>query len=449
MAYDVLFDNLGLLSAPPQVQQTCDAPGIQTSSCKWSNTGFLAGGGLPFNAVIPPITDPVVAQQSTGGFIPDQKLPYSETWNLGVQHVFAGKYIVEVRYVGTRGIHLPVQDRINRQPVVTPTFSLPTYVNAPSQATLDSLPVSLADLQNAAAAGANYIPAYLNNNFLGNVTAWTSGGASRYNGLQTQVNRNLTNDLQFQAAWTWSHNIDNSTAEVFSTYITPRRPQDARCINCDYSDSALDRRHRFTVAAIYNLPFFKNGNWLAKNVIGNWEFAPSYTFQSPEKATVLSGLDSNMNGDSAGDRAIFNPSGRPGTGSDVTALTALSGPNAGNVVAYAAMDPTAQFIVAGQGTLSDTRRNNLALPHTNNFDFSILKRVNFTEHTSIELSAQASNLFNHPQYLPGYISDVAPLSFTGTNVLTMEIPGSVTFNQPKAVFTNHPREMVLVAKFNF
>jgi hypothetical protein len=91
----------------------------------------------------------------------------------------------------------------------------------------------------------------------------------------------------------------------------------------------------------------------------------------------------------------------------------------------------------------------LALPHTNNFDFSILKRVNFTEHTSVEFSAQASNLFNHPQYLPGYISDVAPLSFTGTNVLTMEIPGSPTFNQPKAVFTNHPREMVLVAKFNF
>jgi len=78
-----------------------------------------------------------------------------------------------------------------------------------------------------------------------------------------------------------------------------------------------------------------------------------------------------------------------------------------------------------------------------------LKRVNFTEHTSVEFSAQASNLFNHAQYLPGYISDVAPLSFTGTNVLTMEIPSSSTFNHPETVFTNHPRQMVLVAKFNF
>ena len=217
-------------------------------------------------------------------------------------------------------------------------------------------------------------------------------------------------------------------------------------MQCDYSDSALDRRHRFTVAAIYNLPFFKNDtNWFAKNIIGNWELAPSYTFQSPEYATVLSGVDSNINGDSAGDRAIYNAAGAPGTGSDVTPLTNSSG----DTVAYLAVDPAARFIVAGPGALADTRRNNLALPHTNNFDFAILKRVNFTEHTSVEFSAQASNLFNHAQYLPGYISDVAPLSFTGTNVLTMEIPGSPTFNQPQGVFTNHPREMVLVAKFNF
>jgi hypothetical protein len=200
---------------------------------------------------------------------------------------------------------------------------------------------------------------------------------------------------------------------------------------------------------IYNLPFFKNGNWLEKNVIGNWQFAPSYTFQSPEFATVQSGQDSNRNGDSAGDRTIFNPKGASGTGSDVIALTAQSGPNNGDVVAYQAIDPNAQYIVAGLGALATSRRNTLALPHINNFDFAVLKRFNFTERTSFELSAQASNVFNHAQYLPGYISDVAPLGFTGTNVLTMLIPGTSAFNQPKSVFTNHPRQMVLVAKFNF
>jgi hypothetical protein len=452
LAYDVLFDNLGLLSAPPQVQQTCDAvPGDQsglTGSCFWTDpsfvgqSGFLSGGGLPFASTIPPITDPLVARGATGGWIPDQVLPYTETWNLGVQHIFAGKYVVELRYVGTRGIHLPVQDRINRQPRVSPTMFLPTYIGTtPTQAELDGLPVTLA----AISALPNRIPAYDNAGFLSNVTAWPATGASRYHGLQAQVTRNFTNNLQFTGAWTWSHNMDNSTAEVFSTYLTPRRPQNSRCMDCDWSDSALDRRHRVTVGLLYNLPFFQSGNWFQKNIIGNWEFAPSYTFQSPEFATVQSGGDSNMNGDSAGDRTIFNPHGVSGTGSDVTALTNTGG----DVVAYQAIDPNAQYIIAGPGALATSRRNTLALPHINNFDFAILKRFNFTERTSFEFSAQASNVFNHAQYLPGYISDVAPLSFTGTNVLTMLIPGTSAFNTPRSVFTNHPRNLLLVAKFNF
>ena len=456
LAYDVLFDNLGLLSAPPQVQQTCDAvPGDQsglTGSCFWTDpgppynqSGFLAGGGLPFASTIPPITDPLAARGATGGYIPDQVLPYTETWNLGVQHIFAGKYVVELRYVGTRGIHLPVQDRINRQPKVSSTMFLPTYIGTtPTQAELDALPVTLTAIN----ALPNYIPAYLNAGFLANVTGWSPTGASRYHGLQAQVTRNFTNNLQFTGAWTWSHNMDNSTAEVFSTYLTPRRPQNSRCLDCDWSDSALDRRHRMTVGLLYNLPFFQSGNWFQKNIIGNWEFAPSYTFQSPEFATVQSGQDSNRNGDSAGDRTIFNPHGVSGTGSDVIPLT-QSAALGGDVVAYQAIDPNAQYIVAGPGALTTTRRNTLALPHINNFDFAIVKRFNFTERTSFEFSAQASNVFNHAQYLPGYISDVAPLSFTGTNVLTMLIPGTSAFNTPKSVFTNHPRNMLLVAKFNF
>ncbi len=82
-------------------------------------------------------------------------------------------------------------------------------------------------------------------------------GYSNYNGLQTQLTRNFTNGLQFQAAWTWSHANDNSTADVFSTYITPRRPQDFQCFACDYSTSALDRRQRFTAELLYDLPFYK------------------------------------------------------------------------------------------------------------------------------------------------------------------------------------------------
>jgi len=470
MATDVLYDNLGLLSAPPQVQQTCDgfagataaAPG---SLCVWNDPGtngigFLAGGGLPTISTIPPITDPAVARASTAGYIPDQKLPYSETWNLGVQHIFASKYTVEVRYVGTRGIHLPVQQRINRQAKTSPTEFLPMYFTAPSQATLDGLTTTYSMIN----ANTSHVPAYDNAGFNGaNVVGFMPYGGSRYHGLQTQVSRSFTNGLQFLAAWTWSHNMDNSTADVFSTYLTPRRPQDFQCFACDWSDSALDRRHRVTLQATYDLPFLKHSdNWVKKNVIGNWQVTPVYTFQSPEFTTVQSGLDVNGNGDSAGDRTFINPAGVAGTGAGSSPLctSALpSGTTCGStashpyLVAYLA-DPNANgqpayYVAAGKFSRPNARRNTLAMPHISNFDFAILKRINFTEHKSLEFSAQALNAFNHAQYVPGYISDVQPLGFTGSNVLAMLVPSTQNFNQPKAIFTNHPRNMVLVAKFNF
>ena len=42
--------------------------------------------------------------------------------------MFAKNYTAEVRYVGTRGIHLSVQDRLNRQASVTPNNYLPTLL---------------------------------------------------------------------------------------------------------------------------------------------------------------------------------------------------------------------------------------------------------------------------------------------------------------------------------
>jgi hypothetical protein len=467
MSTDVLYDNLGLLSAPPQVQQTCDAfsGALSTSpTCFWNDpapggngTGFLAGGGLPFSATVPPITDPVVARESTAGYIPDQKLPYSETITLGVQHIFANKYTAEVRYVGTRGIHLPVQMRLNRQNKTSATLNLPYYFSDPGQPALDALTTTYEQIN----ANPSYVPSYSTPGFDGaSVVGFMPYGSSKYNGLQTSLKRSFTNGLQFQVAWTWSHAMDNSTADVFSTYLTPRRPQDFQCFQCDWSDSALDRRHRFTLQMLYDMPFLKHSDsWLKKNVVGNWEISPAYTFQSPEYATVQSGVDANGNGDTAGDRTFINPAGvKSISGSyiplcnsgaitaDVTCGSSASYPY---LVAYQADTANAYYNQAGKYSWPNARRNTLAMPHTNDFDLSVVKRVNITETQSFEFQAQFLNFFNHAQYLPGSISDVVPLGFTGSNVLDMLVPGSPNFNQPKSVFTNHPRQMVLVLKYSF
>jgi len=253
--------------------------------------------------------------------------------------------------------------------------------------------------------------------------------------------------------------MDNSTADVFSTYLTPRRPQDFQCFQCDWSNSALDRRNRVTVELLYDLPFLKHSDsWLARNMVGNWQITPSYTFQSPEYATVQSTVDANGNGDTAGDRTFINPAGVNGTGGGYIPLCTSSLPSGDtcgssasypDLVAYQAANPTAYYNQAGKYSYPNARRNTLAMPHTNDFDLAVLKRINITETQTFEFQAQFLNFFNHAQYLPGYISDVAPQSFTGSNVLDMLNPASPSFNTPKTVFTNHPREMVLVLKYSF
>ncbi len=445
MANDVLYDNLGILSLPPQLSATCDTTVQQGGGCAWNPTAFLANGGLPSQPF--QFSSAADARVNTASFIPNQRLPYSETWNLGIQHSFGQKYVAEVRYVGTRGIHLPVQTHLNMLAAVTPSNALPTYLQNPGQAALNALPNTLDSLManSVYESDAGYVPAYAAAGFDGSaITAFEPYGQSIYHGLQTQLTRNFNNGLQFQLAYTWSHAEDNSTADVFSTVLTPRRPQDFQCFSCDMSTSALDRRHRFTAQVIYDLPFFKNAGWFQKNIVGNWEFAPVYTFQSPEYATVQNGVDSNLNGDAAGDRAIFNPAGVPGTGSGVTALTNA----AGQTVAYLANNPNAQYIQAQLGAMGTVGRNTLALPHTNNWDMTIVKRLNITERQAVEFQAQALNVFNHAQYVPGSLNQINSIGYTGNEVNDLR-PQSPLFNQPNQFFSNQPRTMQLVLKYSF
>lgn len=115
LAYDVIFDNIGLLDLPPQLSTTID---VTNNGDPFSGApNFLKNGGI-----LPNLGTSLTAAQAratTASWIPNQKLPYSIQWNVGVQRVFAKDYTLEARYLGTRGVHLDVQTRINRQPAVT------------------------------------------------------------------------------------------------------------------------------------------------------------------------------------------------------------------------------------------------------------------------------------------------------------------------------------------
>jgi Carboxypeptidase regulatory-like domain/TonB dependent receptor len=458
LAYDTLYDNIGVLAVPPQIGSTLNvAAGLNPPNVAPLTPNFLANGGLPAGGgsgitILPQAT----ALANTANWIPNSvKDPYSVNWNFGVQHTFGRNYTAEVNYVGTRGNHLSFQDIINLQSIVTPQNALPTYLQAPSQATLDALPNSLNKL--LALQAANVEPAnFVNAGFGSAITAFVPAGWSTYHGLQAGLNRRFNNGLTMQAAYTWSHTIDNSTADFHTTDLTPRRPEDFFNFNQDKSNSALDRAQRFTLAIVYDLPFFKGGNWLERNILGNWVFSPVYTYETGQWVTVQANQDVNLNIDSAGDRAIVNPAGRRGTGTDVTPLNALSGPNAGSVVAYVANDPTAQYIRSAPGALSNLGRNTLQSPGTNNFDLAVYKDLNITERMKFRFGAQFANIVNHPQYIPnsnpGFglgVNDVNSFTTTGASYKSFVTPGDANFNVPKSAFASNARTLAIVAKFSF
>ena len=439
--YDELFDNLGILSLAPQFQQTVD---VGVNYPQFANN-FLGSGGLAANLSSGTLTA-AAARAATGGYITDQKEPKSLQWNLGIQHVFARDYTIEVRYLGTRGIDLPVQDRLNITSPVTAATTLPLYITMPSQSVINSLTQTLANLQAPVnGVPAKFVPAYYNAGFRGNITAYEPIGNSTYHGLATSLQRRLSNGLTIDGSYTWSHNIDDSTAEVFSTLTTPRRPQDFQNLRADRSDSALDHRQRMTVAIVYDLPFFKNSNWLLKNIVGNWEFAPIYTYQTGTWLTLQSEIDSNLNGDSYGDRTYVNPTGSASVGSGTTAIKNA----AGATVGYVANNPNARYIQAPAGVYPNASRNTANLPPIDDVDLNILKRLSYGERLHMEFGAQLFNGLNHPQYIGGYLNDVAPIGFTGTDVRNFLQPSSSSFLTPQKVFSSNPRTIQVSAKFIF
>jgi hypothetical protein len=456
MAYDTIVDNLYILSLPPQFNQTIDV-GTNFPGTPLVTPNFLANGGIPPTVLPGATTDPIAARAATSAFIPNQQVPYSISWGLTYQREFRKNYALELRYLGSRGIHLPTQNRINIQNRVVPGVggSLPTFLSTPSQGTIDSLPTSLADIQGRS----NILPQFLAAGFTSPIAAFLADGNSTYHSGAASLTKRLTNGLQFSAAYTWSHLIDDSTAEVFSTVLTPRRAQDFQNMVPERADSALDHRQRFAASALYDLPFFrKSKNRFTRTFLGGVSLAGTVSFEKGEKATVLSNIDSNLNGDPAADRSIINPDGIANTSSLVTPLLrscaalnpdgTCATPDAQRIVGYLAATPGAQYIQAGLGALSNSGRNTLQLPAIQNVDLSIFKNFAIGEGSrKLQLRADFYNAFNHPQYVPGSVNGVEPIATTGVNQINTV--GQTDFNVPSHIFTSHPRIIQLAARFEF
>jgi hypothetical protein len=146
--------------------------------------------------------------------------PQIQQWNANVQRQLPGRMVAEVAYVGTRGERLFVNEQLNPKNPATWGGSTPTGVR------LD--------------------PAK------GSIVVRGNRGDSNYHGLQTTVSRNVRN-LTLRGSWTWSKAIDNQS-EVFSTSGGASRWENVFDPRSDRGPSAFDRRQRFVLAYVYQLP---------------------------------------------------------------------------------------------------------------------------------------------------------------------------------------------------
>ena len=359
-----------------------------------SRQGFLSGGGL-LTTNVPPTTQ-LGARAKTSSLVLDHVSPKVITWTLGVQHELFKDSSIEVRYVGTRGISLPVQRRLNSASAFDKNVPgggiapLPTYFALADAPTSVPNPVVTADNFDQFQAKGFFQP-YSVDGFLGNLTTFPASGSGIYHAVSVDFTRRMARGLYFRANYTFSKNIDNATNELFSSIVNPRRAQDGNNIPGERGLSALDIRNKLAITWVYDLPNIQTDNRFLRGVTHGWEWSGSYIAESGQPVTPLSDNDANANGDGAGDRTVINPKGIDRTGTTVTPLcnNGLGGggatytdaacdpnhaddntvggdptPGAGDpaIVGYVADSSTAKYVQAGFGALANGGRNTASTP---------------------------------------------------------------------------------------
>jgi carboxypeptidase family protein len=441
-AYDVTPVNFASNQPPPQFQfennpnLTCQiAP--TTAWCPSFNNpsdgtgkGFLAGGGLsPF---ISP-SDQATARAITQGLNVDVTEPKILTWTLSVQHEVAKNTAVEVRYLGTHAVSLPVQKRLNEMSAFDPAFPggaltpLPTYLSA------SAVPAQVPVTSERRSAFVNVennglFQPLAADGFFSVFTTFPPIGQSIYHAGSVDIIHRFNRGLYFRANYTFAKNIDNATNELFSSRVNPRRSQDANNFRDERGRSALDINHKLAISFVYDLPQLNVQNAFAKGALHGWEFTGFYIAQTGQPVTVLSGTDSNANGNSAGDRAILNSAGQGLTGSgvnfvcvdgagntSVSETTALCGGSA-NIVGYALAPPTigpntgivtpnARFVQAGLGAKANVGRNTVGTPGLNIWNLALIKNTKISERFGVQFRLETFDTFNHRNFSLGLPSN--------------------------------------------
>jgi hypothetical protein len=301
---------------------------------------------LPFDGT------PIEPNPINGFFAaPNMRVPYTMQYNLDVQYSPAETWLVDIGYVGNRGVHLINLYNFN---------------------------------QGTQASTAPYtVDGFSTNKALFGFDQVQTEAESNYNSLQASLTKHFGHGLQFLASYTWSHSIDNASGDnvVGAESELAPLPGNQQDLATQFGSSDFDRTQRFVFSGLYELPkFYKGDSALAKGVSNGWQTAGLMELQTGLPFTVVCSDGSSLN-----NRADL--SGQPvvtSSGSTVSRLNDYFNP--------AGFGPCSEASnVLPFGTSS---RNFLRGPGQKNVDFSVLKFFPVTEHSNLEFRAEFFNIFN-------------------------------------------------------
>jgi hypothetical protein len=342
---------------------------------------FLLQNGPPF------IDQPAGANGGPSAFLgssvtleePRRPIPYTQQWNIGVQHEFSGNWLLDVAYAGSIGVHLP-SDTYNYNQLGDNYLSLGLRLqNQVPNPLAGQVPGALGAPTVSLAQTLLPYPQY------STVTVFNpNGGSSTYNSLQVKVKHSFSQGLTVLASYTYAKMISGAlvsniawmsalASTLYNGYQNGKFDRSA-----EKSVDPTDIPQAFVVSYVYEFPFGRGKTFALHNsfvnaLFGNWSMSGVFTANGGNPL-MITGANNFLatRPDSTGQSAeIANPNRNQWFNTSVFVNP-----------------PDYQYGNVGR-TLGSVRG-----PGLTNFDMALLKNFHIMERVSAQFRAEAFNLAN-------------------------------------------------------
>jgi hypothetical protein len=377
---------------------------------------------------------------SVAGVLYNTPLAYFEQWNAGVEEQVASGVVVHLNYVGSHGVHLPINYRPNDlrdaywgAPGSTSQIAyLQASVPNPLFGTVTTGPLAAATVPRSQLI--SLFPQYVSNTAMANTSITVNQlgiGAAIFHAAQAFVTIQRSKNLSATLSYTFSKlmgNISPLLTGFLNANGTPAFQNSYHIRDYEWSILATDIPNRFVANANYSLPFgrgqrFGGGSGrFANEMIGGWKLNAIVAVQSG----YTLGLTQTGGQAFSGSRPMFFQGVQPLTSGNTH--NRLGG--TGQTQAY--FNPSA-FRLAQAFELGNVPRSSGAMRSARGFqdDLSLIKDFPIYDRMGMQFRLEAFNVLNKVQF------GIPNTSF-----------GSTTFGYITSQY-NLPRNVQLALKLTF